>query len=140
MLASWLVATSATTVALLGTVHLVYTFVGNKLRPRDAVLMSAMQAGTLTITRETTVWRAWLGFNTSHSLGAVLFGAVFGPLPFLAGGQWFFGSTYLQVLGAVVLTCYLALARRYWFSIPRRGLGLAWGLYAAGLAVARWPA
>ena len=41
---------------------------------------AAMEQGTLFITRETTVWRANLGFNASHSLGLITFGLVYGYL------------------------------------------------------------
>ena len=59
---------------------LLYTFHGNKLHPRDAATTLAMQATHPVLTRETTVWRAVKGFNACHSLGAMLFGLVFGYL------------------------------------------------------------
>lgn len=129
-----LFTSSATVVGLLGSIHLLYTFRGNKLYPRDASTIAAMQASHPVLTRETTVWRATLGFNSSHSLGAILFGLVFGylatqQLPLVQQ------SIFLQVLGMGTLLAYLALARRYWFSIPRRGIALACVLFAAGLVL-----
>jgi hypothetical protein len=32
------------------------------------------------ITKEATMWRCWVGFNASHSMGLILFGLVFGFL------------------------------------------------------------
>jgi hypothetical protein len=29
------------------------------------------------ITKEATMWRCWVGFNASHSMGLILFGLVF---------------------------------------------------------------
>lgn len=42
------------------------------------------------------------------------------------------GSLFLLTLGMSVLLAYLALARRYFFSIPFRGVALACVLYASG--------
>ena len=63
-----LMLASAAIVFLLGVVHLVYTFHGPKLLPRDPALVASMKAVPLVLTAETTVWRAWIGFNTSHSM------------------------------------------------------------------------
>lgn len=135
-LAALLIASSATVVGLLGSVHLLYTFHGSKLHPRDAATTLAMQATHPVLTRETTVWRAVKGFNASHSLGAMLFGLVYGYLAtqHIALLQQ---SVFFQALGMGTLLAYLALARRYWFSIPRRGIALACVLFAAGL-LATW--
>ena len=51
----------------LGVLHLIYTFSGPKLLPRDPTLQARMNEVNLVITRQTTVWRAWIGFNASPS-------------------------------------------------------------------------
>ena len=79
-LAPLLIAGSAAIIMLLGLIHLLYTFYGPKLLPRDRDLKARMQEVSLVITRETTMWKAWVGFNASHSYGAILFGAVYGYL------------------------------------------------------------
>ena len=84
------------------------------------------------ITRQTTMWKAWVGFNASHSFGALLFGAVYGYLA-LAHGAFLFSSPFLLALGALLLAGYIALGKLYWFSVPYRGILLASALYAAGL-------
>ena len=134
-----LIAVSAAISGLLGCIHLLYTFRGNKLHPRDPALRDAMMAVSLVITRETTVWRATKGFNASHSFGLIFFALVYGHLAgwhagFLARSDFFLG------LGMAMLLAYLALARRYWFSIPFRGIALACVLYAAGVAIAYFSA
>ena len=86
----------------------------------------------LVLTRETTVWKAWIGFNASHNLGAMLFGIVYGHLA-LVQPIALAGSPFLLVVGAVVLLAYGWLARRYWFSVPFRGVVLAGLLYAGGV-------
>ena len=127
-----LIAASATIVFVLGLVHLVYTFHGSKLRPRDRELPAQMERSALVLTRETTVWRAWIGFNASHSLGAMLFGAVYGHLALVQPAA-LTGSPFLLSLGGALLLAYAWLGRRYWFSVPFRGIVLALVLYAAGV-------
>ena len=56
-----LIGTSALIPLVLGTLHLAYTFHGPKLLPRDPAVIEAMKATTMVITRETTVWNAWIG-------------------------------------------------------------------------------
>jgi hypothetical protein len=128
---------SAAIIFALGLLHVVYTFHGPKLRPRDAALPTQMAQSTLVITRETTVWRAWIGFNASHGLGAMLFGAVYGHLsvvePALLQRSWF-----LLSIGAVLLLAYTWLGRRYWFSVPFRGILTALLLYVFGAGTALW--
>jgi hypothetical protein len=40
----------------------------------------AMKATSPVLTKETTLWNAWIGFNASHSLGAMLVAAFYIPL------------------------------------------------------------
>jgi len=46
-----------------------------------------------------------------------------------------FQSTYLLSLGLLMLLVYVILAKRYWFSIPFRGIFLAFVLYALALII-----
>jgi hypothetical protein len=138
MTADFAVLLSAIIVGLLGTGHLVLTYVGPKLLPRDRALQPAMDAVAPVITAQTTIWRCWIGFNASHSLGAILFGLVFGYLA-LEPSRLFYSSGYLQAVGAVVLLSYVVLARRYWFLTPLAGLSLALLLYVGGLVAGRIP-
>lgn len=134
-LASLLIAASAATILLLGLVHLLYTFRGRKLHPWDAAVEAAMKESSPVLTRQTTMWKAWIGFNASHSGGAILFGLVYGYLA-LAQAAFLFQSPFLLGLGLVFLACYVFLARVYWFSIPFRGIVMASLLYGAGLVLA----
>lgn len=131
---SLLMVGSASIVLLLGTAHLVLTFRGPKLHPRDPALENAMREISPVITKETTMWRAWIGFNASHSFGAMLFGLVWGYLA-LVHTESLFGSPFLLGLGFVFLCGWLFLSIRYWFSVPRRGIALATVLYVASVAI-----
>jgi len=121
---------------LLGLIHLVYTFYGPKLLPRDRDLRARMQEVSPVITRETTMWKAWVGFNASHSYSLILFGAVYGYLA-VAHGDFLFQSVFLLSFGLIVLFGYVFLAKRYFFRIPLWGVLLATVLYALALLV-RW--
>lgn len=130
------VSASSVIMFLLGSIHLLYTFFGNKLTPRDPAVLEAMNATPLTLTSETTVWRAWIGFNASHSMCALFFGLVFG---FLAAvhPEVLFRSVYLQLLGVAILVGFVVLAKLYWFSIPLAGVSIALACFLAGLVAAR---
>lgn len=94
------------------------------LSPRDPALREAMARASVLLTRRTTLWLAWVGFNLSHSLGAVLFGSVIAligrsPVSFQAQG-----SVFLP-LAVLVSGTYLGLALRYWFRTPIIGIALS---------------
>jgi len=133
--ANTLVLISAALVGLLGAAHLLITLRGPKLLPRDPSLKPAMERVSPKITRQTTMWRAWMGFNFSHSMGALLFGLVYGYLA-LFQGALLFQTVFLQALGLVTLVSYVALARLYWFVTPLIGTSLALLCYLAGMGLA----
>lgn len=130
------IALGAGIVAALGALHLSLTFIGERLHPRDDGLQQAMDAASLVLTRQTTVWRAWIGFNASHSLGAMLFGALYLYLA-LVRPEVLRDSAFLALLGAGYLAAMATLARRYWFRTPFRGVALAGALYAIGIVALR---
>ena len=130
----FLIAGGMAVLGSLGCIHLLYTYRGKKLDPRDPAVRDAMERVSPNITRQTTVWRATKGFNASHSLGIIAFALVYGHLA-LWRPDVLRGSLFLSALGMTVLLAYLALARRYFFSIPFRGVALACTLYACGWAL-----
>ena len=81
------------------------------------------------------MWKAWVGFNASHSFGALLFGAVYGYLA-VVHRDFLFQSRFLLSLGLLVLVAYAILGKRYWFSVPFRGILLATALYVIALVLA----
>ncbi|WP_404931989.1 LIC_13387 family protein [Microbulbifer hainanensis] len=127
-----LLAASAGIILLLGSLHLIYTFYGPKLRPREPELQARMDQVSPVISRETTMWRAWVGFNASHSFGAILFGLIYGYLA-TVHAQLLFGSVFLLGTGLALLAGYTFLALKYWFSIPLRGIVIALVLYAGAV-------
>ena len=129
-----LVAASAAVILLLGLIHLLYTFHGTWLHPRDPTLVARLKEVSPNITRQTTMWKAWIGFNASHSYGAILFGLAYGYLA-LAHSALLFQSKFLLVLGLLFLAGYVFLGKRYWFSVPYRAILFATALYVLALLV-----
>ncbi len=128
------IAASAAVMLFLGTVHLVHTIAGIKLHPRDPDLTSKMMSVAPVISSQTTMWRAWIGFNFSHSLCLTLFGSVYGYLS-LRHSSFLLQSWFLLVAGLILLLSFASLARVYWFNVPFRGVLLALILYAVGLVL-----
>lgn len=135
MIPEILICASAAIVLFLGTLHLVYTFASRKFSPRDPALEDQLKRTSPVISRQTTMWKAWIGFNASHSLGAMLFGALYGYFA-IFHFQLFAQDRFLASVGAVFLGSFLVLAKRYWFNIPLIGIAAALALYLAGIAFA----
>ena len=106
--------TSAGIVLVLGLIHLAYTFRGPLLTPRDPALQAMMSNVSPVLTRQTTMWKAWLRFN------AILL-----------------TSVYLLLVGLVMICGYVVLARLYWFSVPFWSTSAALVCYLAGIGVSR---
>jgi hypothetical protein len=131
-----LMVLSASVILALGLIHLVYTFWGPKLMPRDPALQISMSQTSPVVTRDTTMWRCWIGFNASHSLGLILFGLVFGYLA-LAHGQPLFQSPFLLVLGLATLAAYVVLSKLYFFSVPLTGVSISLACFVASVILSR---
>ena len=131
---SILVAISSGIIFLLGTAHLVYTFYGPKLTPRDPQLIEQMKRVSPVITKETDMWKCWIGFNASHSLCAILFGLVYGYLA-ISHPDFLFASYFLLATGMSLLASLVVLGRLYWFSIPFRGITLSFACFGAALVL-----
>jgi hypothetical protein len=126
---------------LLGSLHALYTFLDirrpRRLVPQDPAVGLAMKASPLRLSRGgTTMWRAWVGFNFSHSVGAVLFGVV------CIGAGAVLGAvvvrTWVLPVLVVISFIYLGLSALYWFRIPTSGIAVAslcllvaWLMYAS---------
>ena len=119
-----LIVIGASIFGVLGFVHLIYTFFTNKFDAYDPSVTTAMKSTSPVLTKETTVWDAWIGFNASHSLGALLVAAIYIPLAFnyitiIQQSVWF------TVLPVIIGLSYMALAKVYWFKIPFIGVTIS---------------
>ena len=128
--------TAAVIILLLGLEHLRYTFYGPQLHPRDPDLTARMMTVSPVITRETTIWRVWVGLNASLGLGLILFGALYGYLA-VCQSALLFRSFFLLTLGFTVLLGYAVVAKFYFFTGPFHGIVLATVLYLLGIVI-KW--
>lgn len=119
---------------VLGCLHALYTLLDirhpRRIVPDDPAVAAAMVVSKVRLARGgTTMWKAWVGFNFSHSLGAVLFGAlcVFTGMNFASSAvpQW------ALPLFVLIGTLYLILGVRYWFRIPIAGIAIATACFLA---------
>jgi hypothetical protein len=130
--ARYLFLAGALPFVFLGTVHALATPLSKGARkgltPRDPGVIDTMAATHVLLTRRTDLWRAWVGFNLSHSLGAVLFGVfvlVVGRSPASFAGQ----AALCVPLATVTAAVYLAIGLRYWFRAPNTGIAIALGCF-----------
>ncbi|HTU67184.1 MAG TPA: hypothetical protein VMF52_14645 [Steroidobacteraceae bacterium] len=124
MLIGTLLAIAGLIYSVLGLLHLVFTLLDERnprrLAPDDPAVVTAMQASKLRLSRGAiSMWQAWISFNLTHSLAALMLGAAcfivatcfrifaFPPLALFA---------LAGVSGLVAL-----IGQRYWFGAPRAG-------------------
>jgi hypothetical protein len=136
MTARLLMVLSASILLTLGTMHLAYTFWGTSLGPRDPALQVSMSRISPVLTKETTMWRCWMGFNASHSMGLILFGLIYGYLA-LAHDQLLFRSPFLLLVGLVMLSCLIVVCRLYFFRAPLIGVSISCVFYVVSIALSR---
>ena len=121
MIEQILLIVGASIFGVLGAVHLAYTFYSNKFNAFDPAVTKAMKGTSPILTKETTMWDAWIGFNASHSLGAILVAVFYVPLA-LSHMEVIRETAWFSFLPVIIGLSYLALAKRYWFMIPFIGI------------------
>jgi len=109
---------------ILGTIHLVYTFFTNKFLARDNETNKRMNSTSPILTKETTMWKAWIGFNASHSMGAMFIGLI-NIILVCQHFEVYQNSFNILLLDICTGIFYLFLAKRYWFKIPLVGILIA---------------
>ena len=121
MLAQLLWISGSLILLALGTLHLVYTFFTDKFTSRNTNVVEEMKQSFPRLTNKTTLWKAWVGFNASHSTGAIFIGLI----NIILAIQYFeiLRQSYLLLsLNILTIAFYLFLAKRYWFKIPFTGI------------------
>jgi hypothetical protein len=115
---------------MLSTLHLLYTFFTNKFLPKDWNAAELMKQTHPLLSSELNMWKAWIGFNGSHSIGGIFLGSL----------NIIMAVFYFKFLAAawpvIILTIlcslfYLFLAVNYWFKTPLKGIALATICYIA---------
>ena len=133
------VVAGAAILLVLGLAHAILMLQSTPTRGAFAAtapdVQAAMQAHTglgLAPELDTTLWRAWVGFNLSHALGVVVIAGVilfhaFDDLSAAVDQPWFL------LLSIGVPGVYLFLSERYWFASPTRSIALGWLLLTVGV-------
>lgn len=119
-----LLVTGALIFTILGSIHLYYTYCTDKFTPTDKRTADFMKSCSPTISQQTSMWKAWVGFNASHSIGAMLVGGFYIPMA-IQNMDVLRHSVWLSTLPLLVSACYLILAKKYWFNIPFLGISLS---------------
>lgn len=141
MMVGALLAVAGVIYSVLGFLHAVFTLLDERnprrLAPDDPAVTEAMRNSRMRLSRgATTMWQAWISFNLTHSLAAMLLGAA--CLIVTAHlGLFVFSPWALFALAGVSLL-FALIGLRYWFGVPRAGtlvstacLFAAWLLYAS---------
>ena len=121
MISQWLLIIGAGIFAALGLAHLAFTFFSDKFHAYDSSVEEAMKQSSPRISKDTTMWQAWVGFNASHSLGPIVFAAFYIPLA-VTDYEVVQSSLWLSVLPVIVGLSYLVVAKLYWFKVPFTGI------------------
>lgn len=123
MIAKYLWIAGSLPFIILGTIHLLYTFFTNKFSSRNKNVEEGMKVNFPVLTSQTTMWKAWTGFNASHSSGSVYIGLIN-----LFVAMWYadiLKNPVFLTLNIVTVLFYLWLAKKYWFKIPFTGILIA---------------
>jgi len=138
-LALWLSRTGAAIFLLLGVAHGVMTLLDLRrprfFAPRDPQLIPALRQTSIGLSPKANFWRAWMGFNLSHSLGLVVFG---GGLIYLSSAEgWESARGTLTGASVIISMAYLILALRFWFPAPAIAAGASTLLLIASWLLGR---
>lgn len=119
----------------LGILHTVYTITDTykpkKLIPYKSGVMSLMKESTLAITKETNMWRAWVGFNISHGIGILFFSLTYLYLSTFYT-SFLESSLFFMSAAPIISLTYFILSKKYWFSIPAIGSAIGLLCFVAG--------
>ena len=127
-------------IVLLGVFHCLLTLRssphGGPMMPTDTSVREAMSVATglgLAPKINTTLWKAWIGFNLSHSVGVVVVGLLIG-LPVTQQMSCPVGNYPWLVASLSLPWIYLYISQQYWFAQPTRCITLAGVLILVGIA------
>ncbi|UFH54487.1 LIC_13387 family protein [Spirosoma sp. KNUC1025] len=121
MIAKYLWAIGSVPAVVLGIIHLYYTFFTNGFSSANEKMIEEMKSSSPILTREITMWKAWIGFNGSHSSGVMFIGII----NFYVALRYFNvlqSDHFFFVFNILTIGFYLWLAEKYWFNIPFLGL------------------
>lgn len=124
MMVGALIGIAGVIYSVLGLLHAVYTLLDERhprrLAPDDPAVVAAMQASKLRLSRGAmTMWQAWISFNLTHSLAALMLGAACFIVAACFRVFAFPPGALFALAGVSSLVALIGL--RYWFTVPRVG-------------------
>ena len=117
----YLIIIGSSILLALGTIHLFYTFFTKRLYPKRNKVVEVLKEECPVLTSETTMWKAWIGFNASHSAGIIFFAKINILIVFNAF-ELFQESLAILILDNGFILFFLFLAKKYWFRTPFLGV------------------
>lgn len=124
MIARYLWEAGSVIIGLMGLSHLRATLWTNKLFPRNAALIEEMKKSSVVLTEELTMWKAWMGFNATHSSGAMFIGITNFYLA-LTSFTFLQSSQFLLICTLLAMVFYVWVAAKYWMKIVLGMLSVA---------------
>ncbi len=117
---------------VLGGLHAIYTLLDlrnpRRLVPVDRAVAHAMANSAVRLSGGAMdMWRAWIGFNFTHSLGVLLLAA----LAIWAGLRIRMLPVGIVAALTLIGCIYLAIALRYFYRAPAIGVAIGTGCFAA---------
>ena len=135
MLTKYLYIAGCIPFLVLGLLHTIYTIADTynpkRLIPYKSGVMGLMKESTLAITKETDMWRAWVGFNISHGVGILLFSATYLYFSILHA-TFLESSLFLLLVAPIIALTYLVLSIKYWFRVPAVGSAIGLLCFVTG--------
>jgi len=121
-----------TVFGVLGGLHAIYTLLDlrkpRRLVPVDPAVAHAMANSAVRLSGGAMdMWRAWIGFNFTHSLGVLLLAA----LAIWAGLRIRMLPVGIVAALTVIGCIYLAIALRYFYRAHAIGVAIGTGCFAA---------
>lgn len=123
MIAKYLWITGSLLLIVLATIHLLYIFFTDKFSSRNETVIKEMKTSFPNLTKKTTFWKAWIGFNASHGSGIMFIGVI----------NFYFALKCFTVLqndhfyflfSILTIGFYVWLAKKYWFKKPLIGVSI----------------
>ena len=116
MIAKYLWEIGSVIIGFMGLTHMYGTLFSNKIQPRNKSLIDEMKTSTLLLTDKLSMWKSWIGFNATHSLGAAFIGIV----NFYLAIKYFVFLMSDQLLLLITIAAvgfYVWVANKYWFKV-----------------------
>lgn len=123
MIAQYLWLAGSVIIALLGLLHLRGTFFSNMFDTHNPKLGEEMKVSYPIISKDMTMWNAWISFNATHSVAAIFIGVINFYLA-LRHFDLLLHDHFFFLLSIAAMSFIVWLSIRYWFNTIRIGVAV----------------